>query len=413
MKLPLKKGVEARQRLEPRVWARTSHGPGRAQSPHRAHRRGLVKAQSLEGVHSMRRLRGASVPRCAICYIRYDRNQMPPVRLNQFSEAFEPPPDRRVSGSEDLALWLYTPNMPMSTTSSEGFPYAPATVALISAFTSPSQGIELCVTLSGKPMRRPLSWRGWRTRPWLRRLYGTISQPLTAAHGAAEFISSLPDIPVSLSASLESAEASKTLATSGQPSAASSERSPPAGCSWKTSKATSIWDFPKSAENWSAWVTTLRRDCSRREKSAPPIDDAASSCWPTPTASDKGYFPDLIIGPHLVKTTSPFDISRESGGQYPLALAARAWTILWMILQAVGWTSAATAICPSSPLVRVTFRGGKGSFADGLTSNPVFYEMVMGWPMQWTAPEGSVTGFAAWLRRSRGLFSSALIRASE
>jgi hypothetical protein len=32
----------------------------------------------------------------------------------------------------------------------------------------------------------------------------------------------------------------------------------------------------------------------------------------------------------------------------------------------------------------------------------------MGWPIGWTAPGASVTEFAAWLRRSRGQFSSLL-----
>src|SRR5260221_6882898 len=50
---------------------------------------------------------------------------------------------------------------------------------------------EPWVTLSGKPTQRPFSWRGWKTRPWIGRLSGTISDPLTADLGAALWISSL------------------------------------------------------------------------------------------------------------------------------------------------------------------------------------------------------------------------------
>ena len=37
----------------------------------------------------------------------------------------------------------------------------------------PSPGTVLWVTSSGTPSPRPSSWRGWRTRPWIRRLSGT------------------------------------------------------------------------------------------------------------------------------------------------------------------------------------------------------------------------------------------------
>ena len=33
---------------------------------------------------------------------------------------------------------------------------------------------------SGTPRRRPLWWRGWKNRPWLGLLFGTISDPSTA-----------------------------------------------------------------------------------------------------------------------------------------------------------------------------------------------------------------------------------------
>lgn len=133
---------------------------------------------------------------------------------------------------------------------------------------------------------------------------------------------------------------------------------------------------------------------------------AGSSCWPTPTASDGGYFPDLIIADRALRMTGPFDCSMGSGGQFGLTTSARSWTSLWLMMKALGWTPAATAY--SSPPVRVSFKSGTGSFIAGLISNPHFSDLVMGWPIGWTDPARPATGFAAWLRLSRGRLSRLL-----
>lgn len=64
--------------------------------------------------------------------------------------------------------------------------------------------------------------------------------------------------------------------------------------------------------------------------------------------------------------------------------------------------------CPSLPPVRVSFRHGASSSLSGLTSNPRFYEHLMGWPIGWSDAAQPATGFAAWLRRSRGELSRLL-----
>ncbi len=103
----------------------------------------------------------------------------------------------------------------------------------------------------------------------------------------------------------------------------------------------------------------------------------------------------------------PFDITEGSGGQFSLDNATRVWTLLWRILKALG-LDPATATTASSFPIRISFRSGQGSSLAGLNSNPLFYEGIMGWPTDWTAPEGRVTGFAAWLQRSRGRHLKAL-----
>lgn len=133
-----------------------------------------------------------------------------------------------------------------------------------------------------------------------------------------------------------------------------------------------------------------------------------SSFWPTPTAADAGYFPDLVVGAGRITLTAPFSIAEESGGQFAVANSARNWTILWLILKACGWRPGTPSTDSSLP-VRVTFTPGRGSFTGSLVSNPPFYERLMGWPTAWTAPEERVTGFAAWLQRSRGALSALLL----
>lgn len=116
--------------------------------------------------------------------------------------------------------------------------------------------------------------------------------------------------------------------------------------------------------------------------------------------------PDLLIEQGSVKVVSPIDISEGSGGQFALSESARSWTSLWLTMQAAGWTPA-TSYRSSLP-VRVSFKNGSGSLISTLRPNPHFYELMMGWPIGWTAPEQPVTEFAAWLRRSRSQFSRLL-----
>lgn len=109
--------------------------------------------------------------------------------------------------------------------------------------------------------------------------------------------------------------------------------------------------------------------------------------------------PDVLIGEGDLAIGKPFDRAPTSSGQFSLTNAARSWTQMWAALTGMGWKPG--PIPRSSPLVRVSFRFGTGSYIGGLISNPRFFEHVMGWPIGWTAPGEPVTAYAAWLRRSR------------
>lgn len=113
--------------------------------------------------------------------------------------------------------------------------------------------------------------------------------------------------------------------------------------------------------------------------------------------------PDLMVG-GTVRPTAPYCTKHGSGGQYSLTNAARAWTQLWRTMRALGWTP--VAMPPSSHPVRVNFSTGTGSSLGDLISNPRFFDLTMGWPIGWTAPGEQVTGFSAWLLRSRGALSA-------
>lgn len=114
-----------------------------------------------------------------------------------------------------------------------------------------------------------------------------------------------------------------------------------------------------------------------------------------------------------IRPTSPFDTAAGSGGQFPVQHAARTWTLLWMTMRQAGFRPMQLSMpCRSSPPVRVSFKHGTGSSLGGLISNPRFYEHLMGWPIGWTDPEAPVTGFAAWLLRSRGQLSKLISSAN-
>ncbi|WP_245157608.1 hypothetical protein [Brevundimonas sp. A19_0] len=114
----------------------------------------------------------------------------------------------------------------------------------------------------------------------------------------------------------------------------------------------------------------------------------------------------MVIEDGTLTFTGPSDAKQGSGGQFSLDNAARAWTTLRATLWSIGVRPMAQR--SSSRRARVSLRLGKGSLPGDLISNPHFHEMVMGWPIGWTAPGAPVTEFAAWLRRSRGALSALL-----
>ena len=180
--------------------------------------------------------------------------------------------------------WVYVPG---SVDSSLGFellsgdPFAPS------------------VSSNGTLEPQPLSWPGWRRRPWLGLLYGTTCAPSTAARGAAEWISSLPATPVSRSPRPESDSERTTLDTSGRTSDGSSTRPAPLSPSSRTSEDTSGWASIESS--WTSPISgsmrsgrfSERATSERRTVATGSGSSLGGATWdrneyPTPTAASYG-----------------------------------------------------------------------------------------------------------------------------
>jgi len=190
-------------------------------------------------------------------------------------------------------MWLHVPKQFMGSAS------ARESEASTSASALPSESdIELPLMLNNALTVRPPSWRGWQTRPWIRLLWPTISQVLTANRGAERFRSSLPDCPANPTQLPGASEDTQTLEHSVKTSPARcpthselSESVCPPWCFSKTSQAG--FDFlDLSEKSWQDWATGLRQDFSRRRSRVRHTAGKGSSFmrneYPTPAAQTYG-----------------------------------------------------------------------------------------------------------------------------
>ncbi len=223
-----------------------------------------------------------------------------------------------------------------------------------------AETIGLCVTSSGKPSLRPFSWRGWDRRTWIVLLFGTISRPLMATHGAGEWISSLGVIHASRSALQVRDSGIKTLDTFGLSSPESYEKLTPSSASSRTCLGIYIADFEKSETSFKKWVTKLRRVCLQRRRSGRRTEENGSSFWPTPTTTMTG--------------TNRGGSQGRVGNIRPL---------LGTLVR--DWTASLGHQAPRTDM------GGPSSSKIGQTLNPRFVEILMGWPIGWTDLEPAVT----------------------
>ena len=118
----------------------------------------------------------------------------------------------------------------------------------------------------------------------MRRLFGMISKPSTAARGVASWIGSLAESRANPTASPERNGALPTNETSGRMRDGLSANVSPAQSSWRTFQASHGITSTSSGLSYEDWDTGLKRDFSQRKRLGLPTYENGSSSWVTPTA---------------------------------------------------------------------------------------------------------------------------------
>ncbi len=362
--------------------------------------------------------------------------------------------------------WLYVPTSSASAPEAEGS---------ISESDWRCQMLAQSVTWNEKlsPSR---SWsRRLKLVSWTRLLYGAISRPSTANRGVESWIGSLAESRANRTPELASVSVRKTTGISGQPLNESSKTFDPASSSWTTFQASQGITSTESGLPYKDWVTQLRRDYSQRQKSAIPRFARDSSFWVGPVASwESGSQRGTWNGKHYIRedgskatsvlfhqaanwwnavTTAPEASNQGShrmNGPKSLLGQAQQVTMFWppatvdgnhnrrgasttsgdgLATLASMWPAVTTSdndavhygneslrlsgAAMSFPPVRSNSTNGHECSSKCRRLNPLFVEMLMGWPGGWTLlPIGLrdiESSAMAWYRWSE-LMRSALSR---
>ena len=319
--------------------------------------------------------------------------------------------------------WLHVPSTSLAS--------VPVPEASNSDSMPPNPEPELYVTLSGKPTPRPVSWRGWKTRPWITRLFGTTLPPSTLQRGVDSWISSLRETRASQTAS--PARDSEPTMTDGSPSisCASSMKAGLRVYSGKTCWGTPTGNSDISYRHWKDWAAQLRLEYSARRKSAEAIGGSGCSSWPTALSEDSeqaGTWAEAKVvqggpnpkekgetGPDLqaqVKQwqTPATDSSRSRGGDRKDEMGLDQQARNWPTPMAADDGHKVTPASHQSGLIGASYRfsrpdpqtpGGQTSSKECRTLNPLFVEWLMGWPRGWTDLDSPATGWSLFRRRMR------------
>ncbi len=322
--------------------------------------------------------------------------------------------------------------------------YVPGLAASNSDSTWPNPDTALWVGLSGKHVRRPRSWRGWLTRPWVTLLSGTTLPPSTADAGADAWISSLRASRASRSASPDSNGESRTSATCGRTLPGSLARYALRGYCSKTSPVSQqpsllMDEAPskRSATTFKSWVSRSRGMSSQRQRWGRRIFANDSSSWPAPNTPSGGPNSEStathtggmdLEGAVALWPTPRAEDSEATGAHRGMPDTLNAAAGLWATPAARATKGAyspgaltrrdgksrmdlldnqAVYFQPFRPAASTPSDGGRSS-ASTRTSrrrlNPDFAEWLMGWPIGWTVPGSPLpeTEWSRWWRHMRG-----------
>ena len=355
-------------------------------------------------------------------------------------------------------MWLYVPQ--------QFCPSAPEPADSTSDSEWLFRAAESSLTWNGKPSLSRYWKQRWRTASWTRRLFGAISPPSTASPGVESWIASLRESRASHTPRPVSGSVPTTNETSGRPRPGSLVKSSPVSSSWSRLREDYGITSTESGQSFEQWASSLRRDYSQRKRSALPTDAGDSSSWPTPnagpqndsdgnwearrettkakhgnngfgltlgmavthwptaTASDgertSTEFPrgnptlrgEAVLWPTATATDGEKESIRYSKGDLHLSGAARLFPTP-SVSDVKGWDGPNKANGSKrwdaySRLVQQTSKPGHVCSTSCRLLNPLFVEMLMGWPGGWTLlPLGlrdyefSVMEWSRWSRLMR------------
>lgn len=330
-------------------------------------------------------------------------------------------------------MWLHVPGMVSAP--------APAGEDWTSLLNSSSANdIALYVTSSERATPRPLSWRGWQRRPWMKLLCGTVLKPLEARRGVELWISSLAASRAHPSVSPAEAVATKTSAGFGRTSLESFAIYDPNLSGWKMSQASLLQMMDESAGKYSqAWPVSgisSHGMCFQLKPWVPPtldVESLSSADWSTPKAVTGGANsqrlernaggPDLRLSltgeakdwttpkardwrdgrKNTVLTHSP-DLNIEVE-QYRSSRPVQDWLTLALSLQFANFNSQTlNALSDSIKQNSQTPLDGPASSRNRPRLNRLFVEWLMNWPLGWTSFDFAATEYTRWLQQSRSMF---------
>ena len=189
-------------------------------------------------------------------------------------------------------MWLYVPKTSRSSTSQRVRACSPQQLSLLAPRSECVP--EPSAFVSGTHVLRPVSWQGWKARPYIQLLSGITSGHWIANRGAARWIFSVQAIRANRFPRPASSLDTAIRATFGPQCVTRLRELNPASCSWRTWKATLEREPAKYFGISSGLAIALRRDCSRRLKLARRTN--ASGCsfsaWQTPRVTTGAYTRD-------------------------------------------------------------------------------------------------------------------------
>lgn len=352
-------------------------------------------------------------------------------------------------------MWLYVPSEHLASARESG--------VLNSDSNLPFRtGRVVFVTSNAKALPQPASWRGWKTRSWIRHLSGLRLARSTAQRGVERWISSLLVSHANQSHRQDEPSASRTNDGSGRNSPALSRKLKRRLSSWRTYLASSAEGWPRyiptyprsglmlcgivyplnrsvlptsangSSSSESDTPTTELRGRSKRsderwptpqahdsrgapgkeaqatgsfERSLPAAVQQLPERWPTPTAHDDNKSPEA----HMAMK------ARMPGGARKTVTSLQVLSKMWPTpisrdakdgfttrrdLPVNAYLGRAVWHSHDSLRDRTNSNSGRKSSTEARGLNPLFVEWLMGFPIGWTDLGRSATrSFHRWLRR--------------